>query len=88
MNLLVYNLSSGFDSFSHGVLEYPHYTRPAEFEGLKVPEILLSGHHAQIARYRRDEVLRRTFERRPELLEFAALDPEDLRYLESLRRRH
>jgi len=55
------------ESFSHGQLEYPHYTRPAEFRGLKVPEILLSGHHAEIQRWREAQSLRRTEERRPDL---------------------
>ena len=57
------------ESFSHGLLEYPHYTRPAEFRGMKVPEILLSGHHAEIAKWRHDQALERTRERRPDLLE-------------------
>jgi tRNA (guanine37-N1)-methyltransferase len=57
------------ESFSHGLLEYPHYTRPAEFRGMKVPEILLSGHHAEIAKWRNEQALERTRERRPDLLE-------------------
>ena len=56
------------ESFSHGLLEYPQYTRPAEFRGLKVPEVLLSGHHAEIARWRAEQSRRRTAERRPDLL--------------------
>lgn len=56
------------ESFSHGLLEYPHYTRPAEFRGMRVPEVLLSGHHAEIGRWRREESLRRTEQRRPDLL--------------------
>ena len=52
-----------------GLLDYPHYTRPAEFRGLAVPDVLLSGHHAEIERWRRREALRRTLERRPDLLE-------------------
>jgi tRNA (guanine37-N1)-methyltransferase len=64
------------DSFSTGLLEYPHYTRPAEFRGWKVPEILLSGHHANIQRWRLKESLRRTMERRPELLEQIELTDE------------
>ncbi|MBI3416857.1 MAG: tRNA (guanosine(37)-N1)-methyltransferase TrmD [Verrucomicrobia bacterium] len=56
------------ESFSHGLLEYPHYTRPAEFRGLKVPEILLSGHHAEIAKWRAEQARRRTMEKRPDLL--------------------
>jgi tRNA (guanine37-N1)-methyltransferase len=56
------------ESFSRGLLEYPHYTRPAEFRGMKVPEILLSGHHAEIEKWRTDQARRRTAERRPDLL--------------------
>jgi tRNA (guanine37-N1)-methyltransferase len=56
------------ESFSHGLLEYPQYTRPAEFRGLKVPEVLLSGNHAEIARWRADQARVRTGERRPDLL--------------------
>jgi tRNA (guanine37-N1)-methyltransferase len=56
------------ESFSHGLLEYPQYTRPAEFRGLKVPEVLLSGNHAEIAKWRAEESRRRTSERRPDLL--------------------
>jgi tRNA (guanine37-N1)-methyltransferase len=56
------------ESFSQGLLEYPQYTRPAEFRGLKVPEVLLSGHHAEIARWRTEQSRRRTAERRPDLL--------------------
>ena len=58
--------SVGEDSFSRGLLDFPHYTRPAEFEGWKVPDVLLSGHHAEIDRWRRREALRRTLERRPD----------------------
>jgi tRNA (guanine37-N1)-methyltransferase len=57
------------ESFSQGLLEYPHYTRPAEFRGMKVPEILLSGHHAEIAKWRHQQALERTRARRPDLLE-------------------
>lgn len=56
------------ESFSHGLLEYPHYTRPAEFRGMKVPEILLSGHHAEIEKWRTEQARRRTEKRRPDLL--------------------
>lgn len=61
--------SSVDESFSHGMLEYPHYTRPAEYRGLKVPEILLSGHHAEIEKWRRQQALLRTKKRRPDLME-------------------
>lgn len=57
------------ESFSQGLIEYPHYTRPAEFRGMKVPEILLSGHHAEIEKWRAEQARRRTAERRPDLLE-------------------
>jgi tRNA (guanine37-N1)-methyltransferase len=56
------------ESFSHGLLEYPHYTRPAEFRGMKVPEILLSGHHAEIEKWRKEQAKLRTRKRRPDLL--------------------
>lgn len=61
--------SSQDESFSHGLLEYPHYTRPAEFRGMKVPEVLLSGHHAEVVKWRREQSLRRTAMKRPDLLE-------------------
>ncbi len=76
--------SAASDSFSDGLLEYPHYTRPVEFAGQRVPEVLLSGNHAAIARWRRREQLRRTLLRRPELLETAPLSAEDRRLLEDL----
>jgi tRNA (guanine37-N1)-methyltransferase len=60
--------SSHDESFSHGLLEYPHYTRPAEFRGMKVPEVLLSGNHAEIAKWRVEQARLRTKERRPDLL--------------------
>jgi tRNA (guanine37-N1)-methyltransferase len=56
------------ESFSHGLLEYPQYTRPAEFRGLRVPEVLLSGNHAQIAKWRAEQSRQRTSQRRPDLL--------------------
>lgn len=64
------------DSFSTGLLEYPHYTRPADFRGWKVPDVLLSGHHANIVKWRLKESLRRTKERRPDLLEKLEWTPE------------
>jgi tRNA (guanine37-N1)-methyltransferase len=60
--------SSREESFSQGLLEYPHYTRPADFQGMKVPEVLLSGNHAQIAKWRAERAAERTKERRPDLL--------------------
>lgn len=74
------------DSFSTGLLEYPHYTRPAEFRGWKVPDILLSGHHANIEVWRREQALQRTLERRPDLLETAELTKKDLKALEILKK--
>lgn len=75
------------DSFAAGVLDHPHYTRPAEFEGRAVPAVLLSGHHAEIDKWRRRERLRRTLERRPDLLERAeGLGPADKAALDELQR--
>lgn len=65
------------DSFVRGLLDFPHYTRPAEVQSMKVPAVLLSGHHAEIARWRKREALRRTVERRPDLLQRAELDAEE-----------
>jgi tRNA (guanine37-N1)-methyltransferase len=72
------------DSHSAGLLEYPHYTRPASFRGWAVPEMLLSGHHANLMRWRRQASLRRTWALRPDLLQSAPLSEDDLRYLETL----
>jgi tRNA (guanine37-N1)-methyltransferase len=69
------------DSFSRGLLDYPHYTRPAEFEGQRVPDVLLSGHHAEVRRWRLREALRRTLDRRPDLLESATLSDEERRLM-------
>lgn len=77
--------SNAEDSFEGGLLEYPHYTRPRVFEGLHVPEILLSGDHGRIRAWRRREALRRTLIRRPDLLERADLSKEDMRMLEEIR---
>ncbi|MBN1484091.1 MAG: tRNA (guanosine(37)-N1)-methyltransferase TrmD [Chloroflexia bacterium] len=72
------------ESHQQGLLEQPHYTRPAEFAGLSVPEVLLSGHHANIAHWRRQQALRRTLERRPDLLDRARLNEQDRRLLHEL----
>ncbi len=69
------------DSFASGLLEYPHYTRPADYRGWRVPPVLLSGNHAQIARWRREQALLRTLQRRPDLLERAELSERDRRFL-------
>jgi tRNA (guanine37-N1)-methyltransferase len=76
--------SSAEDSFSQGLLEYPQYTRPRDFEGSTVPEILLSGDHQAIERWRRREALRRTWERRPDLLADAGLSEEDQELFDEL----
>ena len=72
------------DSFASGLLEYPQYTRPESFGGLDVPAVLLSGNHAEVDRWRRREALRRTLERRPDLLADASLDEADRAFLASL----
>lgn len=73
------------DSHAMGLLEYPHYTRPPEFRGSKVPDVLLSGDHAKIDKWRREQALERTFRKRPDMLEKAELTKEDLKFIESLR---
>jgi tRNA (guanine37-N1)-methyltransferase len=75
------------DSFSGGVLDCPHYTRPECIDGRSVPEVLLTGNHARIERWRRREALGRTWERRPDLLAAMALGPEDEALLDEYRRR-
>ncbi|HQP05986.1 MAG TPA: tRNA (guanosine(37)-N1)-methyltransferase TrmD [Smithellaceae bacterium] len=77
--------SASRESFSQGLLEYPQYTRPAEYSGWSVPEVLLSGNHAQIERWQRIEALRRTWRRRPELLEKIELSEEDRTFLEKIK---
>jgi tRNA (guanine37-N1)-methyltransferase len=72
------------DSFASGLLEYPHYTRPAEFRGWRVPDVLLSGNHAQINRWRRDQSLLRTRRLRPDLLAKFELNKKDLEFLKKL----
>ncbi len=76
--------SSAGDSFASGLLEYPQYTRPEEFRGLEVPPVLLSGHHGEVDRWRRREALRRTMERRPDLLDSAPLSDADRALLDEL----
>ena len=73
------------DSHASGLLEYPHYTRPPEFRGWSVPEVLLSGDHAKVDRWRREQALRRTLARRPDLLERADLTESDRKLLDRLR---
>lgn len=72
------------DSHASGLLEYPHYTRPEDYRGWKVPEILRSGHHAKINHWRRNQALKRTLERRPELLDDFELSKEDQEFLDQL----
>ena len=72
------------DSHAMGLLEYPHYTRPPEFRGWKVPDILLSGDHAKIEKWRRQQALLRTFKKRPDMLEKTELSKEDLKFLDKL----
>ncbi|MBQ8576136.1 MAG: tRNA (guanosine(37)-N1)-methyltransferase TrmD [Clostridia bacterium] len=76
-----------FEEESHynSLLEYPQYTRPYEWHGKKVPDVLLSGHHANINKWRREQSLKRTYERRPDMLESAELDKKDKQFLETLK---
>lgn len=80
------NESAGDESFSDGLLEYPQYTRPPEFRGLKVPDVLLSGNHREIARWRRAQSLRKTACIRPSLLENVTLSGDDLKTMRSIER--
>ncbi len=73
------------DSHATGLLEYPHYTRPPEFRDWEIPDVLRSGNHAKIARWRREQSLKRTFERRPDMLSKLELNKEDKKYLDSLK---
>jgi tRNA (guanine37-N1)-methyltransferase len=77
--------SAQSDSFSQKLLDAPHYTRPAEFEGMKVPEILLTGHHQKITHWQYQQSLKRTAERRPDLLQKIELPDEDIDYLNALK---
>ncbi len=73
------------ETFSDGLLEYPQYTRPAEFLGFKVPDILLTGHHANIEKWRKEESIKRTYIKRPDLIKKALLSKEELDILEELK---
>jgi tRNA (guanine37-N1)-methyltransferase len=73
------------DSHAMGLLEYPHYTRPPEFRGWKAPDVLLSGDHAKIDKWRRQQALERTLRKRPDMLEKAELSKADLKFVESLK---
>ncbi len=72
------------DTFSSGLLEYPHYTRPEEFRGWRVPDVLLSGHHANIEIWRRQQSLSRTYHQRPDLLNSTDLTNDDIKFLKTL----
>lgn len=74
------------DSFSTGLLEHPHYTRPADFRGLKVPDVLLSGNHKHVEEWRIKESLRRTWQRRPDLFEHMELEPLHKKWLEEIKK--
>ena len=77
--------SAEFESFQDNLLEYPHYTRPEIWHDKQVPPILLSGHHANVEKWRREQSLKRTLERRPDLIETAILSKEDEKYLKKLK---
>jgi tRNA (guanine37-N1)-methyltransferase len=72
------------DSFSYGLLEYPHYTRPEEFRGWRVPDVLMNGHHANIETWRRHQSLLRTYYQRPDLLKTIDLSKDDIKFLREL----
>lgn len=76
------------ESFTWGILDYPHYTRPPEYEGLKVPDVLLSGHHEEIVRWRRKEALKKTLRRRPDLLEKSELSEIDRKLILEIKEEH
>ena len=76
------------DSFASGLLEYPHYTKPEEFRSWHVPEVLLSGNHAQIKQWRREQSLLRTWLHHPDLLEFFPLTVKDRKFLESIKKQN
>jgi tRNA (guanine37-N1)-methyltransferase len=69
-----------------GLLEYPHYTKPPEFRGWKVPDVLQSGNHAKIDQWRREQALTRTFEKRPDMLEKAELNENDKKFISTIKK--
>ena len=85
LNGVILQESHEDDSFENGLLEHPQYTRPVEYEGKRVPDVLLSGHHANIARWRLKESLRKTLLRRPDLLEHRDFTKEELKLLEEIK---
>lgn len=84
-NVLGNEQSALEDSFSTGLLEHPHYTRPANFRGMKVPEVLLSGNHEKIKQWRKKQALIRTWERRKDLLDKQSLTEEDIEFIENIK---
>jgi len=80
------NESAERDSFADGLLDYPHYTRPAEYRGLKAPDVLVSGHHGEIEKWRRRKAMEKTLKRRPDLLERRALSEDERRLVEEILR--
>ncbi|HKQ07007.1 MAG TPA: tRNA (guanosine(37)-N1)-methyltransferase TrmD [Blastocatellia bacterium] len=80
------NESAERESFADGLLDYPHYTRPAEYRGLKVPDVLISGHHGEIEKWRRRKAMEKTLRRRPDLLERRALSEDERRLLAEILR--
>ncbi len=83
--VLGHSESTSEESFTWGLLEYPQYTRPASFRGMSVPDVLLSGDHAKVAEWRRQQALRKTLQLRPDLLQTADLSESDLEYIERVR---
>ncbi|MDF2556310.1 MAG: trmD [Bacillales bacterium] len=79
------NDSPVLDSHSTGFLEHPHYTRPADFRGMTVPDVLVSGHHKNIEEWRKKESLKRTYLRRPDMLENAVLNKQELKWLDEIK---
>ena len=77
--------SAEFESFQDNLLEYPQYTRPEEYEGRKVPEVLLSGHHANIEKWRREKSIETTYRVRPELIDESTLDKKEKLFLQGLK---
>ena len=73
------------DSHSMGLLEYPHYTKPSEFRGWKVPDVLLSGDHAKIEKWRREQALTRTYHKRPDMLDKAELIDKDKKFIDDIK---
>ena len=80
------NESAERDSFADGLLDYPHYTRPVEYRGLKAPDVLVSGHHGEIEKWRRRKAMEKTLKRRPDLLERRALSEDERRLVEEILR--